>query len=89
MDDHGSATERPLAGLKVLEVANYIAGPYCCTQLGEFGAEVIKVEMPKVGDPLRNFGTRTECGETLPWLSEGRNKRSVTLDLRTPEAPRS
>ena len=79
------AKERPLVGLKVLEVSNYIAGPYCCTQLGEFGAEIIKVEMPKVGDPLRNFGTRTECGETLPWLSEGRNKKCVTLDLRTPE----
>jgi crotonobetainyl-CoA:carnitine CoA-transferase CaiB-like acyl-CoA transferase len=85
MDEKDLAQDRPLAGLKVLEVANYIAGPYCCTQLGEFGAEIIKVEMPKVGDPLRNFGTRTECGETLPWLSEGRNKRSVTLDLRTPE----
>ena len=78
-------TELPMAGIRVLDVSNYIAGPYCCTQLGEFGAEVIKVEMPKVGDPLRNFGTRTDCGETLPWLSEGRNKKSVTLNLKTPE----
>ena len=76
---------QPMAGIRVLDVSNYIAGPYCCTQLGEFGAEVIKVEMPKVGDPLRNFGTRTECGETLPWLSEGRNKKCVTLNLKTPE----
>ncbi|MCH8113220.1 MAG: CoA transferase [Proteobacteria bacterium] len=75
----------PMAGIRVLDVSNYIAGPYCCTQLGEFGAEVIKVEMPKVGDPLRNFGTRTECGETLPWLSEGRNKKCVTLNLKSPE----
>lgn len=43
------------------------------------------MELPGVGDPLRRFGTRTDCGETLPWLSESRNKRSVTLDLRTPE----
>ena len=77
--------ELPMAGIRVLDVSNYIAGPYCCTQLGEFGAEVIKVEMPKVGDPLRNFGTRTDCGETLPWLSEGRNKKCVTLNLKSPE----
>ena len=81
---NGSAPQ-PLAGIRVLDVSNYVAGPYCCTQLGEFGAEVIKFEMPEVGDPLRNFGTRTECGETLPWLSEGRNKKSVTLNLKEPE----
>ena len=75
----------PMAGIRVLDVSNYIAGPFCCTQLGEFGAEIIKIEMPGVGDPLRTFGTRTECGETLPWLSEARNKRSVTINLKTPE----
>ncbi len=74
---------QPLTGVRVIEVSNYIAGPYCCTQLAEFGADVIKVELPGVGDPLRNFGTRIECGETLPWLSESRNKKCVTLDLRT------
>ena len=74
---------RALAGIRVIEVSNYIAGPFCCTQLAEFGAEVIKVELPGVGDPLRNFGTRSECGETFPWLSEARNKKCVTLDLRT------
>lgn len=76
---------RPLTGLRVIDCATFIAAPFAATLLGEFGAEVIKVELPKVGDALRNFGTRTDCGETLPWLSEGRNKKSVTLDLRKPE----
>ncbi len=76
---------RPLDGVRVIDVATFIAAPFCATLLAEFGAEVIKVELPGVGDPLRNFGTRTDCGETLPWLSESRNKRSVTLDLRKPE----
>uniref|UniRef100_UPI001A8F131D CaiB/BaiF CoA transferase family protein n=1 Tax=Roseococcus thiosulfatophilus TaxID=35813 RepID=UPI001A8F131D len=57
----------------------------CTTQLAEFGAEVFKLELPVVGDPLRKFGSVTECGETLPWLSECRNKKSATLDLRKPE----
>ncbi len=76
---------RPLDGLRVIEIASFIAGPYCGTQLAEFGAEVIKCELPGVGDPLRKFGTPHACGETLPWLSECRNKKSVTLDIRTPD----
>ncbi len=76
---------KPLEGLRVLDCATFIAGPFCATQLAEFGAEVIKVELPGSGDPVRKFGSKTECGETLVWLSEGRNKKSVTLDLRKPE----
>ncbi len=76
---------RPLEGVRVIDVATFIAAPFCATLLAEFGAEVIKVELPEIGDPLRRFGTPTDCGETLPWLSESRNKRSVTLDLRKPE----
>jgi crotonobetainyl-CoA:carnitine CoA-transferase CaiB-like acyl-CoA transferase len=53
--------------------------------MGEFGAEVIKVELPRIGDPLRRFGTPTDCGDSLVWLSESRNKKPVTLDLRTPD----
>src|SRR3546814_10647626 len=53
--------------------------------MAEFGAEVIKVELPKVGDPCRRLGSVTECGDTLVWLSEARNKKSVTLDMRKPE----
>ena len=71
--------------MRVLDVSNFMAGPFCATQLAEFGAEVIKVELPGVGDPLRKFGTPTESGDTLCWLSEARNKKSVTLDLRKPE----
>ncbi len=76
---------RPLDGLRVIDCATFIAAPFTATLLAEFGAEVIKVELPRIGDPLRNFGTRAESGETLPWLSESRNKKSVTLDLRKPE----
>jgi crotonobetainyl-CoA:carnitine CoA-transferase CaiB-like acyl-CoA transferase len=76
---------RPLDGIRVLDVATFIAAPFCGTLLAEFGAEVIKVELPKLGDPLRKFGTASEIGLTFPWLSEARNKKSVTLDLRKPE----
>ncbi|WP_426571449.1 CaiB/BaiF CoA transferase family protein [Aquihabitans sp. McL0605] len=74
-----------LDGIRVLDLGNYIAGPFCATVLGEFGADVIKVERPGTGDLTRRFGTETECGDTLVWLSEGRNKRSVTLDLQQPQ----
>jgi succinyl-CoA:(S)-malate CoA-transferase subunit B len=80
--------DRPLAGLRVLDIATFIAAPFCATLLAEFGAEVIKVEMPGKGDPTRRFGTMTECGESLVWLSEARNKKSVTLDLRTADGAR-
>jgi crotonobetainyl-CoA:carnitine CoA-transferase CaiB-like acyl-CoA transferase len=53
--------------------------------MGDFGAEVVKIEHPRDGDPMRKFGTPTECGDTLAWLSEARNKRCMTLDLRAPE----
>lgn len=74
-----------LQGCRVLDVASFLAGPFCATQLGEFGAEVIKVELPGVGDATRRFGTMTECGDSLPWLSESRNKKCITLDLRKPD----
>jgi crotonobetainyl-CoA:carnitine CoA-transferase CaiB-like acyl-CoA transferase len=70
-----------LDGIRVLDLGTFIAGPHCATILGEFGAEVIKVEPPKTGDSLRRLGTNTECGDTLVWLSEARNKKCVTLDL--------
>ena len=74
-----------LEGIRVLDLGTFIAGPFCATVLGEFGAEVIKVERPGTGDHTRRFGTDTACGDTLVWLSEGRNKRSVTLDLGQPQ----
>ena len=78
-------TDGPLTGVRVLDAATFIAAPFCGTILGDFGARLIKVEQPGTGDSLRRFGTPTECGDTLVWLSEGRNRESVTLDLRQPE----
>jgi crotonobetainyl-CoA:carnitine CoA-transferase CaiB-like acyl-CoA transferase len=75
----------PLAGIRVLDLATFIAAPYAATLMAEFGADVVKVELPGSGDPTRRFGSMTGCGDTLPWLSEARNKRSIALDLRTAE----
>jgi len=75
----------PLSGIRVIDVATFIAAPYAAGIMGEFGAEVLKVEHPFGGDPCRNFGTVTKRGDTLAWLSEARNKKSVTVDLRTPD----
>ncbi|MFT3800000.1 MAG: CaiB/BaiF CoA-transferase family protein [Burkholderiaceae bacterium] len=79
-----AADHRPLAGIRVLDIATFLAAPFAGTVLADFGADVIKIEQPRVGDPLRRFGTPTECGDTLVWLSEARNKRFLTLDLRVP-----
>lgn len=73
-----------LDGLRVLDLATFVAAPVCATLLGEFGAEVIKVEQPGVGDDLRRLGRRTD-GVSLWWLSEARNKKSITCNLRAPE----
>ena len=78
----------PLAGIRVLDLATFIAAPYAATVMAEFGADIVKVELPGSGDPTRRFGSMTEAGETLPWLSEARNKRSIALDLRTAEGGR-
>jgi len=79
---------QPLDDIRVIDVSSFLAGPFCSTQLAEFGAQVYKVELPKVGDALRRFGTITENGDSLPWLSECRNKKSITLDMRTAEGAR-
>jgi len=75
----------PLQDLRVIDIATVIAAPFCATLLGEFGADVLKLEHPDGGDALRRFGTPSQRGDTLTWLSEARNKRSMTIDLRTPE----
>jgi formyl-CoA transferase len=74
----------PLAGIRVLELGTMIAGPVVGTLLSDFGAEIIKVEQPEGGDPIRNIGPFCE-GESLWWNVEGRNKKSITLDMRRPE----
>ncbi|MFE5027521.1 CaiB/BaiF CoA transferase family protein [Streptomyces sp. NPDC056656] len=71
----------PLAGLRVIDAATLAAGPLIATWLGEHGAEVIKVEQPDGGDPLRQWGAQKD-GVGLMWKSIGRNKKSVTLNLR-------
>ncbi len=76
----------PMSGVRVIDVGNFLAGPYAASILGEFGAEVLKVEHPISGDPMRRFGTSTKRHDaTLAWLSEARNKKSVTIDLRQKE----
>ena len=75
----------PLQGVKVIELGQLIAGPFCARILAEFGAEVIKVEPPRGGDPLRTW-RKLYQGTSLWWYAQARNKKSVTLDLRQPEA---
>ena len=75
----------PLAGVRVVDAATILAGPFAASVLGEFGAEVVKVEQPGVGDPMRRLGTVGPGGDTWWWRSDTRNKRSVEIDLRTDE----
>jgi formyl-CoA transferase len=74
----------PLQGIRVLELGSLIAGPFCAKTLGDFGAEVIKIEPPGEGDPLRRW-RRMRNGVSLWWHVQSRNKRSVTVDLRQAE----
>jgi crotonobetainyl-CoA:carnitine CoA-transferase CaiB-like acyl-CoA transferase len=77
--------KRPMEGVRVLDCATFIAAPYAASVLGEFGAEIIKIENPQGGDPWRRYGTQTERGDSLAWLTEARNKTSITLDLKSEE----
>ncbi len=74
----------PLERIKVLEMGTLIAGPYCARLLAEFGAEVIKIETPGEGDPLRKWRKLHE-GNSLWWYAQARNKKSVAVNLRDPE----
>ncbi|GAB3388729.1 CaiB/BaiF CoA transferase family protein [Azotobacter armeniacus] len=75
---------KPLAGLKVIELGNLIAGPFAARICAEFGAEVIKVESPDGGDPLRKWRKLYE-GTSLWWFVQARNKKSITLNLKHPD----
>ncbi|WP_041682104.1 CoA transferase [Cupriavidus sp. DF5525] len=75
---------KPLAGIRVLELGQLIAGPFAARMLAAFGAEVIKVEPPGTGDPLRKWRMLHQ-GTSVWWEAQSRDKQSVTLDLRTPE----
>ncbi len=78
-------TQKPLQGVKVIELGTLIAGPFCSRILAEFGAEVIKIETPGEGDPLRSWRKVYE-GTSLWWYLQARNKQSLTLNLKQPEA---
>ena len=80
-----TATAGPLAGLKVVELGQLIAGPFAAKTLADFGAEVIKIETPQAGDPLRQWRLLKD-GTSVWWQVQSRNKRSVALDLRQREA---
>ena len=75
----------PLAGLRVIELGTLLAGPFCGQLLGDFGAEVIKVEPPGQGDPMRVWGREKAHGKSLWWPVVARNKKAITLDLRQQE----
>lgn len=79
------ATQGPLAGLKVLELGQLIAGPFAAKTLADFGADIIKIETPGAGDPLRKWRLLKD-GTSVWWQVQSRNKRSVALDLKSPEA---
>src|SRR6202020_2496513 len=73
-----------LEGIRVLDVATLAAAPLAATYLGEFGADVVKIEQPDGGDPIRTWGNQVD-GVGLMWKSLSRNKRSITLNLRVAE----
>ena len=78
-------SELPLSDLRVVELGQLLAGPFCGQLLGDFGAEVVKVEDPGRGDPMREWGREKPHGKSLWWPVVARNKLSVTCDLRTTE----
>jgi crotonobetainyl-CoA:carnitine CoA-transferase CaiB-like acyl-CoA transferase len=70
---------KPLDGVRVLDIASFIAAPFAASIMSEFGAEVIKIEHPKGGDPWRRYGTKTaEPDRSMEWWTEARNKNSIT-----------
>ncbi|MBM4235268.1 MAG: CoA transferase [Firmicutes bacterium] len=78
--------DKPLSGLKVIDLSRFIAGPYCTMKLGDMGAEVIKVETPGKGDDSRELGPPFLEGESAYYLSFNRNKKSITLNMREEQA---
>ena len=85
MHTSSAPTPAALAGVRVIEMGQLIAGPFCGKTLGEFGADVVKIEAVGSGDPLRNWRLIKE-GTSVWWQVQSRNKRSVALDLRQAEA---
>ncbi len=84
-ENQGQPVGLPLAGVRVLDLSRILAGPWSAMVLGDLGAEIIKVEHPDRGDDTRDWGVRIGQTETAYFNSVNRNKRSITLDLQTPE----
>src|ERR1700694_4291878 len=80
----GMPLQGALSNIKVVELGTLIAGPYCARLLAEFGAEVVKIETPGEGDPLRKWRKLHE-GNSLWWYAQARNKKSVAVNLREPD----
>jgi succinate--hydroxymethylglutarate CoA-transferase len=80
---------KPLTGIRVLDFTRFFAGPYCAQLLGDLGAEVVKVEIPDGGDPLRGQGPPFHHGNGITFYATNRNKRSITLDLQSDEGKRT
>jgi formyl-CoA transferase len=80
-----NAPKGPLSGIKVLELGTLIAGPFCSRMLAEFGADVIKIEAPGEGDPIRKWRVLKD-GNSLWWYVQSRNKKSITLNMKDPRA---
>jgi crotonobetainyl-CoA:carnitine CoA-transferase CaiB-like acyl-CoA transferase len=78
-------TVAALATLRVLDISTFVSAPFAAACLAEFGAEVLKIEKPVTGDSLRQLGTPSPTGDSYFWLSEARNKKCITLDLRKPQ----
>ena len=85
MSEVRDGSHSPLEGVRVVEMGSLLAGPFCGQLLADFGAEVIKVEPPGKGDPMREWGRHRKNGHTLWWPIIARNKKSVTLNLRERE----
>jgi formyl-CoA transferase len=83
--DQAAGTDLPLSDVRVVELGQLLAGPFCGQLLGDFGADVIKIEDPGRGDPMREWGREKPHGKSLWWPVVARNKRSVTCNLRVPE----
>ncbi|MFL6547765.1 MAG: CaiB/BaiF CoA transferase family protein, partial [Povalibacter sp.] len=85
MQPSNPQTPQPLAGIRVLDISQVMAGPFCCMLLGDMGADVIKIEPPKTGDSTRHsMGFRLKGEDSPGFLALNRNKRSIALDLKNP-----
>jgi len=78
------ANNQPLRGIRVLDLSRILAGPYCTMMLGDLGAEIIKVEQPRVGDGTRQWGPPFKGGESAYFICINRNKKSITVNLKHP-----